>query len=230
MTPTNNTTPHLAQDYDKHISCTIPYYQSFHQETINIIKAIGNEPKIWLDTGCGTGSLIKMAIDEFPQTCFILGDPSPDMLEQAKEKLSEYPKKRLKFLKPTPSQDISPEICQKVDVITAIQSHHYLSPEDGKKAFNTCYKLLNDNGVFITFENIRPATDEGIQIGKENWKNFQLYYGRDEKTVDDHLKRFNTEYFPITINEHFKLLKESGFKVVEILWFSYMQAGFYAIK
>ena len=90
--------------------------------------------------------------------------------------------------------------------------------------------LLNDDGIFITFENIRPATDEGLQFGMKKWKNFQLFSGRDEKTVDDHLKRFDKEYFPITIEEHLSLLKETGFKVVELLWFSYMQAGFFGIK
>lgn len=230
MTQRNNITSHSAEDYDSHISCTIPYYESFHQETVNIIKAIGNKPKIWLDTGCGTGSLIKMAVDKFPQTCFILGDPSQNMLEQAKEKLKKYPKKRVKFLPPTASQDISIASCQKADVITAIQSHHYLSSEDRKKAIDACYELLNDDGVFITFENIHPATTEGIKIMKENWKNFQTSCGRDEKKVNDHLKRFNKEYFPITVKEHISLLKEAGFRVVELLWFSYMQAGFYAIK
>jgi tRNA (cmo5U34)-methyltransferase len=231
VSPTNKTTPHLAKDYDKHIDCTIPYYQSFHLETLNIIKAIGNEPKVWLDTGCGTGSLIKMAIEKFPQTYFILCDPSKDMLDQARVKLSKkQPNLRLKFLEPLPSQDISPEKCPQVDVITAIQSHHYLSPDDRKKAIKACYELLNDNGVFITFENIRPATTESIKIGKENWKNYQLRCGRDEKTVDEHLERFKKEYFPITVEEHLFSLKKAGFKFVELFWFSYMQAGFYAIK
>ncbi len=230
MVHKNNKTPHLAEEYDGHISNTIPYYQSFHVETLNILKVIGNEPKMWLDTGCGTGSLIKMALAEFPQTCFILADPSLDMLNQAREKLSEHALERLIFLEPLSSQEISPENCQKVDVITAIQSHHYLSFENRKKAVKSCYEILNDNGVFITFENIRPATDEGIKIGIENWKNFQLSCGRDEEVVNNHLKRFDKEYFPLTINEHIALLKEAGFKVVELFWFSYMQAGFYAIK
>ena len=230
MTNSDNATPHQAKDYDSDISSTIPYYQSLHQETINIIKAIGNEPEIWLDTGCGTGSLIKTALKEFHNTQFILGDPSPDMLNQAREKLSKSPAKRIHFMDPLPTQELNSKICQKADVITAIQSHHYLSPRERKNAIIACYDLLNKNGVFITFENIRPATSEGIKIGKNNWKSFQLSHGRSEKIVNNHLQRFDTEYFPITIHEHFKLLKDSGFKVVELFWFSYMQAGFYCIK
>ena len=213
MTNSDNATPHQAKNYDSDISSTIPYYQSFHQETINIIKATGNEPEMWLDTGCGTGSLIKMALKEFHNTLFILGDPSAEMLNRAQEKLSESHAKRIHFMEPLPTQQLNSKICPKVDVITAIQSHHYLSPKERKKAIIACYDLLNENGVFITFENIRPVTSEGIKIGKNNWKSFQLSQGRSEKTVYNHLQRFDTEYFPITVAEHFKLLKDSGFKV-----------------
>jgi len=48
--------------------------------------------------------------------------------------------------------------------------------------------------------------------------------------VENHLKRFNVEYFPINIEEHLSLLRKSGFSVVEMFWYSYMQAGFYCIK
>lgn len=145
---------------------TIPYYQSFHIETVNIIKAFGKEPEIWLDTGCGTGSLIKNAVEHFPHTRFILGDPSQDMLDQSREKLSDYQSSRIEFLEPLPTQQLSPKTCPTVDVITAIQSHHYLSAEDREKAVNACYNLLNEEGVFITFENIHPDTEEGTKLGK----------------------------------------------------------------
>jgi len=42
-----------------------------------------------------------------------------------------------------------------------------------------------------------------------------------------HLKRFNKAYFPITISEHLDLLKQCGFSVAELFWYSYMQACHY---
>ena len=116
------------------------------------------------------------------------------------------------------------------DVITAIQCHHYLSREGRAKATGVCYNLLKEGGVYVTFENIRPLTEEGIIIGKRYWGNFQLTYGRTEEEIKEHLERFDTEYFPITVEEHLKLLRETGFRTVELFWYSYMQAGFYCIK
>lgn len=233
MTPsktTQNATPHLSEDYDARISGVLPYYSSFHQETINFVKSLPSSPKIWMDTGCGTGSLVNKAIEEFPYTKFLLLDPSEGMLDQARKKLLSYLAGRLEFLKASPTQEFSQKLEKQPDIITAIQCHHYLSCEDRAKATGVCHNLLKEGGVYITFENIRPLTEEGTTIGKRYWGNFQLTHGRGEKEVKEHLERFDTEYFPITVEEHLKLLRETGFKTVELFWYSYMQAGFYCIK
>ena len=73
-------------------------------------------------------------------------------------------------------------------------------------------------------------TEIGIEIGKRNWKSFQLSKGRDQETVENHIKRFDTMFFPITVEEHLSLLREMGFNAVELLWYSCMQAGFYCVK
>jgi tRNA (cmo5U34)-methyltransferase len=227
---TQNATPHLPEDYDARISGVLPYYSSFHQETINFVKSLPSSPEVWMDTGCGTGSLVNKAIGEFPSTKFLLLDPSEGMLEQAKEKLSSLPAGNMEFLRASPTQEFSQKLEEKPDVITAIQCHHYLSREDRAKATRVCYNLLKEGGVYITFENIRPLTEEGINIGKRYWGNFQLTHGRSEKETEAHLERFDTEYFPITVEEHLELLRKAGFKTVELFWYSYMQAGFYCIK
>jgi tRNA (cmo5U34)-methyltransferase len=228
--PSQNATPHLPEDYDARISSVLPYYSFFHQETIRLVKSLPSSPKIWLDTGCGTGSLIDKAIEEFFNTKFLLLDPSEGMLEQAKGKLSFYPGEKVEFLKASSTQEFSPELEEKPDVITAIQCHHYLSLEDRARATRVCYNLLKEGGIYITFENIRPLTEEGITIGKRYWGSFQSSHGRSKEEIEKHLERFDTEYFPITVEEHLKLLRETGFRTVELFWYSYMQAGFYCIK
>lgn len=228
--PAQNATPHLPADYDARICSVLPYYSSFHQETINLVKSFPSSPESWLDTGCGTGSLVSKAIEEFPDTKFLLLDPSEGMLDQAMKKLSSYSPEKLKFLKASSTQDFVGELEERPDVITAIQCHHYLSREGRTEANKVCYNLLKEGGVYITFENIRPLTDEGTEIGKRYWGKFQFIHGRTEEEVKEHLKRFDTEYFPITVEEHLKLLRETGFRTVELFWYSYMQAGFYCIK
>ena len=53
---------------------------------------------------------------------------------------------------------------------------------------------------------------------------------KDPKIVKMHIDRRGVEVFPITIEEHIKMLREAGFRSVDVLWTSYLQAGFWAVK
>ena len=230
MNNIDNSTAHSSMQYDGQINSTIPYYECFHKETINLIRTVKNNPKVWLDTGCGTGTLVKQAIKCFENTYFILADPSIGMLIQVKEKLAYFPQDKIKILPQVSTQEINLGDNEKPDVITSIQAHHYLSMEDRVKATLKCHDLLKEDGIYITFENICPLTKKGIEIGKEYWKQFQISSGKSNEVAAEHIKRFGVEYFPITIQQHLSLLNNCGFRVVELFWYSYMQAGFYCIK
>lgn len=224
----DNLTAHSSTKYDQEVGNTIPYYNCFHEETIGLLKASDKKISSWIDTGCGTGTLVDRSYAEFANTTFFLTDPSEAMLKIAKDKLKEY--SRVKILDPMPTQALPAHVKEKVDVVTAIQCHHYLSIEERKKATMACWEILKEDGIYITYENIRPFTDEGCKIGQDKWMNFQLSRGKDSQSITKHLERFDKEYFPITVDEHLKLMRESGFRVVELLWYSCMQAGFYCIK
>jgi tRNA (cmo5U34)-methyltransferase len=230
MNNLDNTTAHTSVTYDSQIRNTIPYYDCFHKETINFIRSAKSNPKIWLDTGCGTGTLAEQAIKYFNDTLFILSDPSIGMINKAKDKFANMSNDKVEFLEPAPTQEIKLNNGERADVITAIQSHHYLSSEYRIKATAKCYELLQRDGIYITFENICPMTKQGIEIGKEYWKQFQIDSGKEKLEAENHIKRFGIEYFPITIEEHINLLRSVGFKAVEMFWYSYLQAGFYCIK
>jgi tRNA (cmo5U34)-methyltransferase len=226
MKNNDNLTAHSALSYDEHIRQSIPNYDSFHEETVNLVAAYSPNPDFWLDTGCGTGTLILKAYSTFLNTKFVLADPSAAMLEIAKQKLNSID--NVIILPPCETIDLN--LSEKVDVITAIQAHHYLDMRQRKASTEKCFDLLKPQGIFITFENIRPLTERGTEIGKEYWKRFQEHAGKPKEEAQKHLERFGNEYHPITVLEHLELLKWCHFKVVEIFWYSYMQAGFYCIK
>jgi tRNA (cmo5U34)-methyltransferase len=225
---TGGSLPHLPKDYDVQINRTIPYYDQFIGETINLLLSMDRPPTLWLDTGCGTGTIVRAALDIFPDTRFLLADPSEKMLEQAKRKLEGLG--RVRFLEPSGTQDLKGMVTERPDVITAIQCHHYLSQEERIKAVGACFDILAKGGTYVTFENVRPLTNVGVSIGKKNWGHYQKKMGKSEVEVDAHLARFDHEYFPITVEEHLGLYRNAGFSTVELFWYSYMQAGFYCIK
>ena len=231
MTQADNATPHQAAAYDKGVRQTIPFYEEIHRQTIDVVKTVRPDVECWLDTGCGTGYLVELALPVFPKTRFVLVDPSEAMLKQAMKRLKDVPKNRIRFLQPIPSEGLlscAGEIAPQV--ITSILCHHYSQPEQRRQAIQCCHQMLGGGGILVTFENVAPSTSGGTEIGLSRWKRYQLERGRELSAVEEHLGRFNTRFFPLRVEEHLDLLKEAGFRVVELFWFSQMQAGFYAIK
>ncbi|MBI3753138.1 MAG: class I SAM-dependent methyltransferase [Deltaproteobacteria bacterium] len=208
----------------------MPYYDLFHDETIGLIKVTLPEVKIWLDTGCGRGQLVNKAAGQFPDTRFLLADPSSEMLSLTKKRLCGFPPDRVRFIGAFGSANLSGKVLDKPQVITAIQCHHYMDAEQRKKATVACFEILEQGGMYITFENVRPVTRDGREIGLDRWGSFQLSQGLNKEVCRRRRKRFDKAYFPITVTEHLYLLADCGFRSAELFWLSHMQAGFYAIK
>ena len=226
----DNTSPHSAQEYNEAIRKTIPYYDCFLSETVDLVKTVRPDVKVWLDTGCGTGTLMGKAIPLFPDTVFVLPDPSEGMLAKAKQSLKLVPPWQLRFLSPVATENLPFDAFEPPQVITAIQSHHYLDKDTRRIATQRCCDLLVPGGIYVTFENIHPLSQKGVGIGLERWKSYQVSQGRDRESVEEHGKRFNIAYFPISVDEHIRLLTECGFHICELFWYSHLQAGFYAMK
>ncbi|MFA5267252.1 MAG: class I SAM-dependent methyltransferase [Methanoregula sp.] len=227
MQKPDNTTSHNADQYDRQIRLTIPHYDDIHEEILTFVKAQYPHPRTWLDTGCGTGFFIRNARDVFPETEFFIADPSEGMLAKAAQTLQGC---RHSLLGRYGTADIPGITKRRFDVITAIQCHHYLTREGRNEAARACCSLLNDGGFFITSENIRPFSGEGIARSLASWGAFQRDAGRTDGEVKNHLARFDQEYFPITVTEHLQCYRDAGFCVAEILWLSGMQGVFWCRK
>jgi len=224
----DNKTSKPAREYDANVGKTIPYHWLFYEETLELIKIVQPRPTAWLDAGCGTGILVSEAAEVFPGIHFVLMDPSAAMLEVAKDKFANKPKMQTTYvLAGTETIEYPPE---SFDVITAILSHHYFNKETRHKALIKCFDMLKKGGVFVTFETVSPDSAQGVRIGLERWRTAIIRNGKDAEAADQHISRFGTVLLPITVAEHLELLRRVGFAVVEILWRSGMQAGFYAIK
>lgn len=232
MKQLDNTTHVKASDYDKQIRDTIPFYDCFLEEAIDLVRTLKPSAEVWLDTGCGTGTLVIKAFPYFPNTQFILADPSDNMLHQAKLSLNAIPVSHLQFLNPIGTENLLTSDIQmrQPQIITAIQSHHYMDENTRRTATQACYELLAEDGVYITFENVHPKSEKGTTIALDRWARYQQSKGKSQEMINEHRKRFNTAYFPITIEQHLQLLKACGFATCDLFWYSYMQAGFYAVK
>lgn len=222
----NNKSFYQSFDYDDKINMTLPYYEDFHKQAVDVVRAMNLSKVSWLDTGCGTGRMARKALEELNRTDihFTLCDISKEMLDIAKNTLSHADI----TYRNISSQEL--DYNEQFDIVTAIQSHHYLSKEERETAVKNCYHALKENGIFITFENIIFENHKADQLALKRWQNYMISNGKAKQEVLKHTDRRGKVVFPLTTAEHLKLLKLCGFSCVELLWLSYMQAGFLAVK
>jgi tRNA (cmo5U34)-methyltransferase len=219
----DNTTAHEANEYETEVVRTIPFHEEIHRTAIDVVLSACT-PKRWLDTGCGPGKLAELAAARSPGAELWLADPSEAMLGLARARHASLPSER--FV-PKGSADL-PDL-GRFDAITAVLCHHYGDGAARARAVARCRELLAPGGVFVTFENVRAETDEGHAIQRKRWAEWQRRAGRDEATIEKHLAREGTAFFPIRVSEHLALLARSGFRTVEIVWRAYGQAGFFCV-
>lgn len=220
----DNSTPISSTEYDDKIANTLPYYKDFFEQTFDVIEQCGFDKISWLDLGCGTGVLEEKALKRFKNVDFVLVDPSSEMLELAQDKLKE---ENMKFVCcGSNSIDFDSEF----NVVTAIQSHHYMKEIDRKKAVDNVFKSLKEGGIFISFENVIPKDEYVKNIELKRWGRYQINHGKTEEEAKAHNARCGVNYYPITVDKHREILKYAGFSHVHVFWYSYMQMGVYAIK
>lgn len=220
----DNSTPLKAGEYDRAIANTLPYYRDFFEQTFEVVEQYEMDCLEWLDLGCGTGILEEMAIERFIDANFVLVDPAYEMLEQAQAKLGN---EKIQFICSS-SDKIEFESC--FNVVTAIQSHHYMNELERVKATENVFNALKDGGIYICFENVIPD-DESVKNSElKRWGKYQIRHGKTEKEAEEHNSRCGVKYFPITVDRHKDILRNAGFKHIHVFWYSYMQMGIYAIK
>ena len=214
-----------TESYDKDILNTIPYYDEVYYQIADVISAYFSDKAIsWLDVGCGTGKMAETALEQCNVEKMICTDNSSVMLQTAKQKIiSSY----VEFLE-LPIEKINYE--SQFDVITSILVNHYLTYGERMIAARNCYNALKEKGVYITFENFAPCDEMIKKLYLKRWEKYQCSKGKSIKECKKHLNRYNTEYFPITIQEQIKIMKNCGFINAEIFWCSYMQVGILARK
>lgn len=214
-----------ACQYDESIRKVIPFYDTIYEQIFSLIQTYGGgRPLSLLDTGCGTGTLGRMACESLTLSELVLCDPSDRMLREAQRKLHGC---SCEFIC-TGSENL--RFVDRFDVVTAIQSHHYFDRPTREAAVHACYRALKPGGLFICFENTAPFSAIGKELMLGRLEAYERRAGRSSAEIQAHSARYNREFFPLTITEHRELLLHVGFSAAELFWHSYMQSGFYAVK
>ncbi|MDY9923880.1 class I SAM-dependent methyltransferase [Methanobacterium sp.] len=117
-----------------------------------------------LDLGCGNAALTMELLKEDKKINATLVDGSLEMLENARENLSDYPNmnfmhKTFQELLENGSQD-DDILPNDFDFVVSSLAIHHLHTEEKKSLFQYLYDHLESGGFFLNIETVKAPTDE----------------------------------------------------------------------
>ena len=220
-----NPSAFTAHEYEENIVRTVPFLDTMIRQVLDLVRCAATAPLQWLDVGCGTGELARRAAAQFPQASFTLWDADADMLELARIKcrgidaaIRHGDIRQGEFGR------------QRYSVATALLVLHSLPHGDRLGVLRGIHGSMTEGGLFICVDHTAPTSDEGAQLALRRWRDFQIEQGKSHAEADAHIRRYGVQYSPQPLGQQMDDLRAAGFRTVELFWFSYLQAGLYAVK
>src|SRR5690554_2133534 len=168
-----------------------------------------------LDIGCGAGNYSLMMLTKIPNLNCTLVDLSKPMLDKALERVSEKTNNTVTILQGDIREVELPD--NHYDIILAgAVLHHLRDDKDWETTFNKLFKLLKPGGCLMISDLITQDTEILNEYTWERYGDYLESLGGKEyrQKVLDYIAK---EDSPRSINYQLDLMKQVGFKKVEIL-------------
>ena len=208
-----------AENFDKQVQRNIPCYNQMLEALINAIPDTKENPKI-LDLGCGTGNITLKILERFPEAKITCLDLSENMIEIAKNKLSDYD--NVDYII---GDFTTTEITEKYDaIVSSLALHHIPNDKEKEIMYKAIYEALNTGGVFYNADVIEANSKYNKKLNNQVSIQDMKLNGVTEEEIREHKGKRDANDIPTTIYNHIKMLENVGFKEIDVIWKYYSNA------
>lgn len=181
-----------------------------------------------LDIGCGAGNYTLKMLSKLPNLNCILVDLSLPMLDKAFERVSAQTEGKVE-IKQGDIREVALEENSFDIILAGAVLHHLRDDQDWETTFVKLFKLLKPGGCFMISDLITQDTE---LLNEYTWQIYGEYLegiggAAYRKNVFDYIAKEDT---PRSINFQLDLMKNVGFKSVEILHKNMCFGAFGGIK
>ena len=201
-------------DFDKHISLSIPNYEFLKEHIVYLIEALTEENTNILDLGCSTGSLLK-SIDK-RESCQYFGYDTSNLLPSANQPNIHFQNKDI----------VKDSLVDNCSIISSIFTLQFLPSHERKNVIQKIHHSLNEGGYFILCEKTHS-----VNPLLENITNSIYYrFKKNSFSAEEILEKQQQLASSMKLKTMDEIEKElSIFSHFEVFWKSYGFVG-YIIK
>lgn len=206
-----------ASSYGSTMSRWVPDYAYAHQLLLESIAVQAPAVKNIIELGAGSGRVSKMLLEAFPQAHLTMVDLSPNMLGEAERQLATY-QQRCNFIVhdifdaglsfPPQSSDC---------VVSVFAVCHAHGEAVYRALYQRIYDWLKPNGYFVCYDHVLGGTFELTTLNALGWGRL-LTQTFTQPEVEEAIVGTYQEDSPLTLSHHLTLMREVGFKAVDVLY------------
>ena len=223
----------VTECFENMLSRSIPQYEVMRKSVCDMAKAnislLGKENFRLLDLGCSDGLMIEELLKSFENKGFYTGvDISEPMLKKAKLRHLDAVLERRVDIKNLDLRYDFPD--GTYDIITSILSIQFTPIEYRQEIIQNVYNKLFTGGCFIMVEKVLGESSKLDKMMVETYYNMKKNNGYSQDQIDRKKLSLEGVLVPVTNSWNIELLKQAGFKNVDVFWRWMNFVGYVAIK
>ncbi|QCT94841.1 carboxy-S-adenosyl-L-methionine synthase CmoA [Caminibacter mediatlanticus TB-2] len=216
----------VASVFDDMLNRSVPFYKENLNLQIDILKNFLNDNDKIVDLGSSTGTfLIELAKKSNKKLNLIGIDNSPAMIKRANNKAKAFGVD-VKFIE----ADFLKYNLENSKSIIANYTIQFVRPLKREKLIKKIYESLERDGIFLMSEKLITENKKLNKIMIDIYYEHKKQKGYSEFEIAQKREALENVLIPYTMQENIEMLKNAGFKDIEVIFRWNNFATFIAFK
>lgn len=219
----------VADVFDDMVGRSVPYYDEMQRMVCELARDFAQTGTNLYDIGCSTGTTM-LALDKaiHPDVAFVGVDNAPDMLDKAAQKIRTANTNRPIELR---AVDLHNGFqMENASVVTMLLTLQFIRPLYRERMMKTIHSGLNDKGCLLLVEKLTSEDSTFNRLFIQHYYDFKRRNGYSEIEIAKKREALENVLIPYRLDENVQLLKEVGFRSVEVFFRWYNFCGILAVK
>ncbi len=220
----------IANVFDEMLERSVPFYAEMQMMVARLVENFAQDGTNIYDLGCSTGNTMLNIVERTKnKNVKIVGmDNSTPMLERAREKLKEkgvWDRCELKCA------DLNkPLFLDNPSVVILILTLQFVRPIQREVLMRQIYDSFVKNGCIIVIEKILGNDSLTNRLFIDFYCDYKKRSGYSQLEISQKREALENVLIPFRIDENIRLLRRSGFTIVDTFFQWYNFSGFLGVK
>lgn len=219
----------VVRVFDDMVTRSVPFYLEMQRMMAELARDVVPPGGVVYDLGCSTGTtFLNLDAALPPDVRFVGVDNSEAMLEQCRSNLAEAGVTRAVELR-YGDLDLGVELADASLVVLCL-TLQFVRPLYRERLVRSIYEQLNDGGAVLLVEKVLGESSTFNRLFIEHYYDFKRRNDYSDMEISQKREALENVLIPYKLEENRELLRDTGFRHVDVFFKWYNFTGVVAVK